>query len=79
LSRASWRWRNALGQTVSAAEVRGRRSIAQCRCPCVAYHRRMNFVVRTEQLQQMADAEPGKAMVCPCASDAHWIEFRLVD
>jgi hypothetical protein len=39
----------------------------------------MAFVVRTEQLQQMADAEPGKAMVWPCASDSHWIEFRLVD
>lgn len=27
----------------------------------------------------MADAEPGKRMVQPCASEAHWIEFRLVD
>jgi hypothetical protein len=48
-------------------------------CTIHAYDVRMTLTVRTEQLQQMADAEPGKVMVQPCASTAHWIEFRLVD
>lgn len=39
----------------------------------------MTFGVRTAQMQQMADAEPGKPVVKPCADTAAWIEFRLVD
>ncbi len=33
--------------------------------------------IRTEKMQQLADAAPGKAVVAPCITT--WIEIRLVD
>ena len=39
----------------------------------------MTLAVRTDQMQQMADTQPGQQMVTPCANNAAWIEFRLVD
>lgn len=33
--------------------------------------------IRAEQMQQLADAAPGKAVVAPCITT--WIEIRLVD
>ncbi len=39
----------------------------------------MTLTIRTAQLQQMADTQPGRPMVQPCADNLAWIEFRLVD
>ena len=39
----------------------------------------MTLVVRTEQLQAMADAAPGQPMIQPCRDTRSWIEVRLVD
>lgn len=39
----------------------------------------MSIVVRTEQLQAMADAAPGQPMIQPCRDTQSWIEVRLVD
>ena len=39
----------------------------------------MTIIVRTEQLQTMADAAPGQPMIQPCRDTQSWIEVRLVD
>jgi len=39
----------------------------------------MSIVVRTAQLQAMADAAPGQPMIQPCRDTQSWIEVRLVD
>lgn len=37
------------------------------------------LTVRDNQMQQMADSNPGQPMVKPCDQTKTWIEFRLVD
>ena len=39
----------------------------------------MTIFIRTEQAQQMADAQPGQQMVKPCAHTAAWLEVQLLD
>ena len=39
----------------------------------------MITVVRTEQLQAMADAAPNQPMIQSCRDTQSWIEVRLVD